>query len=543
MVFIPGQDNSDPTQGLEDVAAQAPGRLGQALQAQQNQQQPQTAPTPPDPVASGLDTAAQHYSQQLQENATPPAQGGVIKRLLSNFLSGGGEAMMHDAGIPTPYEKQQQAIQGLANVAAAKSHLATIQSLQAQSAPVPLIGIDDEPITGQDGSPIMIPANHAGSIYAARVAGQYKQATAESNLDGPTLSPEQASAMGHPELAGQGLNKALGSIIQNQAGKMQVTQDMIDNEHLPPESLGKWIKVSDVLSAQRLNMMGTRTTQGGSWKETSPGQWTFLPTTSTTVRGAGTPANPGAASHPLNAPGVPHQLKTFAGGGPVYAFDPKTSQTLLTTPAEAQQNGYTNPRKVTQPEIEKDRQLNNRLADVATKITRYEGSMQNDLSSNDQQLLASALEDDKFKADLFGSEVPVDWLNKLAQASYFNKMSPEGQKRLVAYFNAKEAMQGYQRVLSGSGHGSDAGMQLNIGALPNPLWKSSGAQEGFRQFKENIPIAAQGLPRLPGVTNAADVLNASGTVRVQIPGQPVGTISKGRLADFQKKYPNAQVLQ
>jgi hypothetical protein len=533
----------DPTAVLQ---AQPQPDPGQTSAPQAAPQAPPQAP-PPDPVSAGIDASAQYHHQQLIDNQMPAASGGPIRRLLQNFLGNMGTSMMTEAGIPTPFQKQQQAIQGLQADAAAKAHLATIQSLQAQNAPVPVLGMDDKPVVGSDGKPIMVPASHAASIYAARVAGQYKQDVAQTNIEGPTLTPEQAQAMGHPEMAGQGLNKALGSIIQNQAGKMPITQDMIDRDGLPPESLGKMATISNYLSAQRLKLQAGSTRTGGVWKETSPGQWTFMPTTTTTTRGL-----PGArpaqgdgqgAGHPLNQPGVPHQLKTFAGGGPVYAFDPKTNQTVLTTPAEAQTSGYTNTRKVTQPEIEKDRQLNNRLTDVATKITRYEGSMQKDLSSGDQQLLASALEDDQFKLGLAHSEIPVDWLNKLAKASYFNQMSPEGQKRLVAYFNAKEAMQGYQRVLSGSGHGSDAGMQLNIGALPNPLWKSSGAQEGFRQFKENIPIAAQGLPRLPGVSNAADVLNASGTVRVQIPGQPVGTISKGRLADFQKKYPNAQVLQ
>lgn len=547
----------DPTQQLEDVAAQAPGQLGQALQNQQNQPAPAPPqPQQPDPVSAGLDQAAQHYSQQLQQNQQPVASGGPIRRLLQNFIGGMGNSMMEEAGLSTPIQKQQMAIQGLQGVAQAKSHLATIQAIQAQNAPVPLVGLDGKAVTDGSGNPITLPANHAQTWYAAQAAAAsrvqvqgMKSDTAETLAEGPTLTPEQAAAMGHPEMAGQGLNKALGSIIQNQAGKMPITQDMIDQYKLPPESLGKLAKMSDILSAQRLQMMGTRTTTGGTWKETSPGQWSFLPTTSTMTRGpqgAGGPQAQGGG-HPLNQPGVPHQLKTFTGGGPIYAFNPKTNETVLTTPTEAQQLGYTNPRKAGTKEIQDDTSLGNRLADVATKVTRYDEFMKNgNLSQADRDMISGVLSSDKFElgAHGFGAgvEIPVDRLNQALDAANVKNMSLAAKNALLGYINARESIQGYQRVLSGSAKSSETGLQLNLAALPSPVMPNDYIHNGVQQFGENVKLAGRGIPRMPGVPTANDILSpqaSSGqsgpTIRIRTSDGRVGTIPAANLQKWQQK--------
>jgi hypothetical protein len=94
------------TADLENRAGQAPQQLAQSLQNQQ--QQPQQQPgqqsySPENPHAK----LAQYYSTQLM-NAQPPAQGGNVKRVLSNFFSGMGGAMMAEAGIQSPDMRRQQ---------------------------------------------------------------------------------------------------------------------------------------------------------------------------------------------------------------------------------------------------------------------------------------------------------------------------------------------------------------------------------------------------------------------------------------------------
>ena len=86
----------------------------------------------------------------------------------------------------------------------------------------------------------------------------------------------------------------------------------------------------------------------------------------------------------------------------------------------------------------------------------------------DQNKLAYLINSDKFQAHLFGASVPVDELNNFLRQSQLGDISQAAQRALAAYVNARESMSGYQRVLSGSGRGSDKTMELNIDALPKP---------------------------------------------------------------------------
>ena len=215
------------------------------------------------------------------------------------------------------------------------------------------------------------------------------------------------------------------------------------------------------------------------------------------------PAVPGGA--PSGQPGkvVPGFIgKTGKETG--YAFDPKTQQTILTTRSEASQGGLQDFRKVSQNDIDKDRQLANRLTDVETKLNRYDEAMaSNQLSEADQNRLAYLINSDKFKAHLFGAEIPVDELNNFMRQSQLGSFdNPEaGHKALAAYNNARESMSGYQRVLSGSNRGSDKTMELNMDALPKPTDPKAFIKEAINQFRENIPIMRRGLPVLPGVNS------------------------------------------
>lgn len=224
------------------------------------------------------------------------------------------------------------------------------------------------------------------------------------------------------------------------------------------------------------------------------------------------------------------------------AYNPQTNEYEELTRSEAAQRGLQNfdAKGYNQSN---ERQLNTRLADVATKITRYEDTMQAPLSSKDRGLLASALEDDKLKASVFGAEIPVDWMNQLAKSSYINQMSTEGAKRLYAYMNARESIQGYQRVLTGGSRSSDKGLELNLQTVPGPLIDADKANEGLNQFKENVQLANQGIARMKGIPTAGDILRNNESVQVQIPGHNPGTIKRGRLAEFQRKYPSARVSQ
>jgi len=108
------------------------------------QQHMQQGGPPPDPLSQIQQSLAQQYQQQQR----PPANGGRIKQLLSNFFSGAGDAMMHEAGLPTPYEQQQRT---LSNMQAVSSAQANVQLHQAMAG---MYGT--EPIQLPDGSTINV---------------------------------------------------------------------------------------------------------------------------------------------------------------------------------------------------------------------------------------------------------------------------------------------------------------------------------------------------------------------------------------------------
>lgn len=291
------------------------------------------------------------------------------------------------------------------------------------------------------------------------------------------------------------------------------------------------------------------------WLQTSPGVWQLVDKTATSrkIPGAG-----GASTPSQNIPkpkgggaaggGAPAgRGRTIYGGQVGTAFDPQTNEYVQTTPQDAQANGYKQFQKLGAKEQEDNRQLNNRLADVAQKITRYEGMLNQPLSQDDKDMISGVLSRDDFQlgAHAFGAgvEIPIDRLNQYLDAHNVKNMSPQAKQTLLAYENAREAMTGYQRVLSGSGRSSDKNLELNLNTLPSPVMPNDYIKEGIRQFKENVNIAGQGLPRMPGITRAKDIFAAAEPVQVQIPGQSPGTIPRGKLQEFQKKYPAARVLQ
>lgn len=185
---------------------------------------------------------------------------------------------------------------------------------------------------------------------------------------------------------------------------------------------------------------------------------------------------------------------------PVYAYDAKGQKTLMSK-TDALQSGLKTMVPVTEKEIGDDTMLLNRLGDVHQKIARYENAMQKwPMSYNDRTALQSLLASDKFKLGAFGAEIPVDSFNKLADQLHVKNLSAPARDALISYYNAREAMVGYNRVLSGSGKSSDKALELQEQTLPDIATADHDmAARGFRDFKENLNVVGQGLPKLPGV--------------------------------------------
>src|SRR5271167_1824822 len=100
------------TQDLENLAGQAPNALVQSLQTQQQPNQP-AQPGGDDPLAPMLTQLMQKYQAQQP----PPQSGSGVKRLLSSFVGGAGNAMMREVGLPTPDMQSQQTLSQIMTLA------------------------------------------------------------------------------------------------------------------------------------------------------------------------------------------------------------------------------------------------------------------------------------------------------------------------------------------------------------------------------------------------------------------------------------------
>ena len=189
----------------------------------------------------------------------------------------------------------------------------------------------------------------------------------------------------------------------------------------------------------------------------------------------------------------------------MYGFNPLINERELMSQTEAISKGYKVMTPVTAKEVSDDVQMSNRLGDVHQKISRYEQSMQQPLLPYDQERLASVIGSGKLKLGLFGSEMPLDKANAWLKQQNLEGLSPAARDQLVNYYNAREAMTGYNRVLSGSGRSNEKNLELQLETLPDPsISDPDYSARAFSAFKENLNVVDQGMPRIPGIKRPAD---------------------------------------
>lgn len=190
---------------------------------------------------------------------------------------------------------------------------------------------------------------------------------------------------------------------------------------------------------------------------------------------------------------------------PVYAFKPDGSKELMSA-TTALQSGLKTMLPVTAKEIGEDTMLINRLGDVRQKITRYEQAMQKPIDQPDRAAIASLISSDHFKPGIFGFTMTLDTLKNLSKQADIKVLSPEARDRLVAYYNARESLTGYNRVLSGTGKSSEKNMELQLDTLADPAASDQDyAARSFRDFRENLGVVGQGLPKIPGVKSPEEI--------------------------------------
>lgn len=544
---------------LEDAIMSGPPNGGAGLTAATAPQPPAAVqPTAPAGPLSKEDFLTQHPAHL--PNAPYVPHGGKLAltglfAALDNagaFLDHGtptvGPGLMHNVQALQEFNQNLPASTASAQQAAYDEYLKNYGSIRQNSLmPITVKGPDGQPMTtyvDPATQKSMLPAQikAGGTVEAAKVGAQSRMDVKRLEL---SIQQGQISKMvpginpanNQPQYElfnknGQSLGFADHSIIPGLIARTSSTieykEDGDGSLHALPKTTvsapnlpgaGAGARTPPRPTVQPVNAGGP-----GATPPASSG-----PSAHPTVTPQGSaPSQPAGAARPVGQPPsvagsiVPGFLGKAAKETGV-AFNPQDNQYYVTTRAEAATNGYQNFTKSTAAQVDADRQLNNRLTDVQTKVQRYEQAINDPkLTEQDQNKMAYLLNSDKFKLGAFGAEIPVDELNTYLKAARFGELSPEGVKAFQAYVNGREAMLGYQRILTGGSRGNEKSLQLLLDAFPTPAMPKNVINEGLGQFKENLRIAAQGLPRMPGVSNQADVESGKGPGAHNLGGPPAG---------------------
>jgi hypothetical protein len=223
------------------------------------------------------------------------------------------------------------------------------------------------------------------------------------------------------------------------------------------------------------------------------------------------------------------------GNNPVYAFDPKTNQRVLTTVAEAKAQGLTNPTKVSESDVEKDTAFLRQMNDVQLNVSRYKAAM-NAIPGNISKESGSAMTRIISDASLNGFLTQggtlgalMDQISQGEKAKAWNKLSPEEQQAVMGYFRSKGSIIAYQKALTQQGRTNKEALDIEMNNLPSPIVGATVANKQIEAFQENIDTAAQGAPRIPWMETPTDV-------RARVEGQAAQQYNQRQAAKPQGRY-------
>jgi hypothetical protein len=206
---------------------------------------------------------------------------------------------------------------------------------------------------------------------------------------------------------------------------------------------------------------------------------------------------------------------------PIYAVT-KDGQTVQTTPAEAKANGYTNPVKVTEAQLDKDRFANATMGDVQVNLSRYKQALDNLPANFNPTRIATVINEGGLElgahAGGLGFQLPTDWLNKLTTSQNWATLSGPEQDAVIAYYRAKGAVPAFVRAVTGSGRANRETMEVEMANMPNPTMPKAIAQKQLGAFQENVTQRSKSIPKLVGVESQQEIKN-----RVEAEAPPVQT--------------------
>lgn len=310
----------------------------------------------------------------------------------------------------------------------------------------------------------------------------------------------------------QSMGQVEGSVVPSLMQRTSNTVDFKQDEN------GNWVALPKTTTMRKTAPPGVGTPSpigapSGNLPSVAPeGAPAPTPTGTPAPKNNSTAPNPSVAKGGLQARPVlgvdGKPMGSKASNEMVYAFDPKANELVAVSRKEAAANPnlQITSNNVSAKQIMDDRAMSDRLVDVQTKMNRYKSNVtSNDLTEFDQNRMALVLNSDKFKLGAFGLEIPVDELNQYIKQMRIDDLPDAAKKTLISYYNAREALNGYAKVLAGSGQSSDKSLELNLDALPNPVMPKKFISEGIDQFGENVGILARRFPRFKGAPTPMDV--------------------------------------
>jgi hypothetical protein len=401
---------------------------------------PENQPTP-------YDSVIQNLQQKVQQLTPPPRQNsGRLQGLLSNFLQGAGDAMMNHVGMLTPDQQRQAATQQLTQALSLKSQYQNLQSELAARK--------------QAMSASQQEMNQRALLFPGQLTQQDLQTQAEQfNL----------------QQARQNAPTALANSIPLDATTAQLAgiPSKFVGQNL---SEGDWRQVDARLQAQGYQKFDTGEDgpQGGIWLMDRGG-------------------NKIKQLTPVSESGRATAIAKMQIGAlkqPVYAYDPQSKQTVLTTQSQAQAGGMQNVRSVKESDIKGDLHDTRVLNDIAAKANQ----VWNSASAMDDTSLGSTVGAARYLADH-----PNTTFNGLVQSGVMGKVSEPVQNYIQDVMSLRESAMGLQKVLTGSARSNETQLNALLQTLPSLEPNSATVKSKLGRFTQNVTLLRQGIPQMAGI--------------------------------------------
>lgn len=446
--------------GSTDPAQQPPS-------AHPTNQQLQSPPPPtsapqnaPQPQGDPLEQLKQQMVQQYQASQQPPASGGRIKQLLGNFFSGMGDGMMHDAGLPTPYDKQQTALKNIEAISTTQNTAAYHQALAAQ--------FGNTPVTMPDGNVVNVLNKDVGKVYEGLARAHATQTAAQTR----TITVPGVGAFNWDD--------EQGKYVPVQGG--QVPQHML----APGEAgqLGFAPGTTQVPTSAYSQAVGAKTKQVGTVQGASGPSLVNKLSGKTTDLGLGSPS--GARFVPVTDPetGLSHYMPAGAAA----------ATGAIAQGSNLEKNAFT-------PKA--------RFDDVNRATTFLNGNVDAmDQDATQKGLIANALQAPE--ASHFGA------LNAFKNSELAKQLNPKSRDYVNAVLSLREQIMGINAILSPGG-GSDARTNRIMETLPGVEPDSDSARRKMTQVEGMIKNVKEAFPQVKAIEDAQAKASAKSAGSAKMP--------------------------